>query len=156
MMMQKHDDRRNGGCGGLCGGAQNNRAAERSCDRGCGRNDRDDHTPEREGCSCPICALARCGGGESRGDRRVRTWMRRLQMVDFALQELVLYLDMYPDCRRALQKYHALKEEREKLIKALQSSGVPICANGVESHEYWSWIDAPWPWEYDFIGNDKD
>ena len=156
MMMQKNDDRRTGGMGCFCGGAQNNRTGEHRCDRGCGRNEREDHTHEKEGASCPICPLTRGGKGTGRDDRQVRMWMRRLQAVDFALQELILYLDMYPDCRRALQKYHVLKEEREKLVKALQGSGVPICAIGSESRDHWAWTDTPWPWEYDFIGNAKD
>ena len=82
--------------------------------------------------------------------------MRRLQVLDFALQELVLYLDMYPECRRALEKYHALKREREQLVNMLQESGIPITAMGNASKDKWAWIDSPWPWEYDFIGNHKD
>ena len=83
-------------------------------------------------------------------------WMRRLQSVDFALQELVLYLDVYPNCRRALEHYHKLRAEREQLVKTLQANGMPICAIRNDSHDSWDWINSPWPWEYDFIGNEKD
>ena len=103
---------------------------------------------------CRACPFSRCSRGG--GDAQMRARMRRLQIVDFALQELILYLDMYPDCRRALQKYHALKAEREQLVRALQEGGVPITAHGVENQERWDWTDAPWPWEYDFAGNAKD
>ena len=103
---------------------------------------------------CRACPFSRCSRGG--GDAQMRARMRRLQIVDFALQELILYLDIYPDCRRALQKYHALKAEREQLVRALQEGGVPITALGVENQERWDWTDAPWPWEYDFAGNAKD
>ena len=121
---------------------------------GCGGGRNDERT---EGCG--ICSLLR---GEARAQSRschntqTAKWMRRLQVLDFALQELVLYLDMYPDCHRAMAKFHALREERAKVVQALQSSGAPITALGNDSHDRWDWIDGPWPWEYDFSGNDKD
>lgn len=82
--------------------------------------------------------------------------LRRLQIIDFSLQELTLYLDMYPECRRALDKYQTLRAEREQLVAALQADGVPLVANGNLNRERWDWIDSPWPWEYDFSGNQRD
>jgi spore coat protein JB len=79
--------------------------------------------------------------------------MRRLQVLDFALQELTLYLDMYPDCRRAMEKYHTLREEREGVKAALEAAGYPITCVGNMSREHWDWGEGPWPWEYDFAGN---
>lgn len=107
---------------------------------------------------CGICHMLR---GEARSERprcqngQTARWMRRLQVLDFALQELTLYLDMYPDCHRAMAKFHALREERAKVLQVLEASGTPITALGNDSHEAWDWIDSPWPWEYDFVGNDK-
>ena len=83
-------------------------------------------------------------------------WMRRLQVLDFSLQELVLYLDMYPNCRRALDKYHALCCEREQLLAQMRQNGMMVCATDMSNRERWEWTDAPWPWEYDFVGNHKD
>ncbi len=117
---------------------------------GCGRSgstrssQMQENTAQRYSCGC--------GGRDGRG----KAWMRRLKMVDFALQELVLYLDMYPDCRRALDKYHALREEREKLLRALEDSGIAVTAMNNNSREHWDWADAPWPWEYEFLGNAED
>ena len=110
MMMPKNDNRKTGesrtGCAcRLCGNHTASAAEE-----------------------CRSCPLSR--GGCTGNTTQLRGWMRRLQMVDFALQELILYLDMYPDCRRALHKYHTLRAEREQLVKMLQAGGVPICAIG--------------------------
>ena len=133
MMMPRNDNKKGGDCRMGCLSHGGNAAA----------------TGE-----CRACPFSRCSRGG--GDAQMRARMRRLQIIDFALQELILYLDMYPDCRRALQKYHALKAEREQLVRILQESGVPITAFGVENQERWDWTDAPWPWEYDFAGNAKD
>ncbi len=97
-------------------------------------------------------SVRRCATPGNTGKNR----MRRLQIIDFSLQELTLYLDMYPECRRALDKYQALRAEREQIVAALQADGVPIVANGNLNRERWDWIDSPWPWEYDFSGNRRD
>ena len=74
---------------------------------------------------------------------------KRLQKVDFALVETVLYLDAYPHCRVALDYYHKLLAEREKLVAALADGGSPISAYSNTSCESWDWIDGPWPWQFD-------
>lgn len=175
-MMSRNDmDRWNvhGGCGscGMTRGCDRNARNDRN-DRN-GRNDCRDRNDrncgdctifgtarenERAG-SCGICNIirgdarnnnARCSGGQT------TKWMRRLQVLDFSLQELVLYLDMYPDCHRALEKFRSLREERAKVAQMLEASGTPITALGNDCHENWNWIDSPWPWEFDFPGNGRD
>lgn len=75
--------------------------------------------------------------------------MRRLQKVDFAINEVNLYLDAYPECRSALDYYHKLKAERETLVNSLSQLGSPVTAFDVTNKERWNWIDSPWPWEFD-------
>lgn len=116
--------------------------------------------------SCGICGTPRnrapMGGAYTRRggacgcDQRAASWMRRLQVIDFSLQELVLYLDMYPECRRALEKFHALCAERREVLHALRERGISICATDNEGRESWDWINGPWPWEFDFVGNRED
>jgi hypothetical protein len=48
------------------------------------------------------------------------------------------------------------RHTHEQLVKIMQANGMPICAIGNDSHDSWDWINSPWPWEYDFIGNEKD
>lgn len=72
--------------------------------------------------------------------------LRAIQMYDFYLYELNLYLDTHPNDRQALalfKKYTALKRsayetyiEKYGPITATQSSG-----------ETFNWVNDPWPWE---------
>ena len=72
----------------------------------------------------------------------------RLQQVDFALAETILYLDTYPHCKEALSYYHKLLEAREKIMHEYQVHA-PVTALGNTSHDSWDWIDSPWPWQHD-------
>ena len=137
------------GCG--CGGQRNDRVAGGAC--GTGRT---------HGCSNRINARGESGGGCGCGcnggaasSAQCKNLMRRLQVLDFSLQEIVLYLDVYPDCRRALDHFHRLRCEREQLLKEYETLCGPVCATGNLNMENWDWTNKPWPWEVDFVGNDK-
>ena len=75
--------------------------------------------------------------------------LKKIRVVDFSLQETVLYLDAYPHCADALNYYHELKNLREKLVAEYNAKCAPLtnCAN--ESKTEWNWIRSPWPWEAD-------
>ena len=62
--------------------------------------------------------------------------------------DTVLYLDMYPCCKRALEYYHKLKQEREKIMETLaKSCDMPMVSFDNVSEDSWSWTKGPWPWE---------
>ena len=75
--------------------------------------------------------------------------MEELRAVDFAIQETVLYLDAYPDCRQALDYYHSLVERRRELMAAYEGQHGPITVYGNESRGSWDWVNDPWPWSPD-------
>ena len=75
--------------------------------------------------------------------------LAELRQVDFALAELVLYLDAYPNTSEALAYYHALIEEREKLLACYQKNCGPMTMYGNTSRDSWDWVKGPWPWEPD-------
>ena len=81
--------------------------------------------------------------------------MRRLQKLDFSIQETVLYLDAYPDCCEAKAYYHQLVKERCEVAKEYEEKCGPLNAMGNVSTTSWDWVDAPWPWHPDFPGNNK-
>lgn len=56
----------------------------------------------------------------------------------FTLWELRLYLDTHPNDQKALALFHKLTEQME------QGCG---CAFYPDCNR-WSWLDGPWPWEY--------
>ncbi len=72
---------------------------------------------------------------------------KHLQALDFAINETVLYLDAYPDCREALDYYHKLVQERDQVMTAYEKSCGPVTMYGNTSRTSWDWIAAPWPWE---------
>lgn len=74
---------------------------------------------------------------------------RRLRMLDFAIVDTVLYLDAYPNCKKALAYYHRLKGEREALAEMIHAQCGPTTAWSNDSTESWDWVKGPWPWEPD-------
>lgn len=79
--------------------------------------------------------------------------INRLQTIDFAIVETVLYLDSYPDCAEALHNFRKLTEERKGVVAAYESECGPLtcsCGNDICK---WRWTDGPWPWELSFPGN---
>ncbi len=72
----------------------------------------------------------------------------KLKKIDFSLIDTVLYLDAYPNCKKALAYYHKLKAEREMVVDALSKScNMPITNFNNSSEDSWSWVDTPWPWD---------
>ena len=113
------DDRRNGGCG-----------CDNGCDHdiGCGRN----RNIPRGDCDGQKHKLA-----------------EKIHAVDFALYEVILYLDVYPHSCDALETYHKLKAQREALHAEYEKTYGPLTPFGSQSHTSWDWFDGPFPWEYD-------
>lgn len=92
------------------------------------------------------CGSNTCGCNDDQDYKRI---LRKLQKVDFSLVDTILYLDMYPHCREALNYYHKLKKEREALVAILADKyNMPISAHRNASECDWNWTDAPWPWEF--------
>ena len=74
---------------------------------------------------------------------------RRLQEVNFALYDTVLYLDAYPNCRKALAHYHSLLELQRQLAAEYEKDVGPLTPFGNTCRERWDWTATPWPWEQD-------
>lgn len=74
--------------------------------------------------------------------------IRRLQAVDFSLYDTILYLDAYPECKKAMARYQHLLRERETIVTQLSEINIPI-SNMRNNSDSWNWIDSPWPWELD-------
>ena len=74
---------------------------------------------------------------------------RRITALDFALYELVEYLDTHPCDTRALSLREEYKAKRAECIREYEAQFGPyiVTTNDVMG-DRWSWIDNPWPWEY--------
>ena len=142
------------GCG--CGANRNAIAGSRTgC--GCGAN-RNAIAESRTGCGCGgnrnAVAESRTGCGcGNRDDNRQEPCacaglLAKIRAVDFALYELVLYLEHSPDRHDALDMYHKLLCRKKELTAEYESTCGPLTAFGNESHTSWDWVDKPFPWEY--------
>jgi spore coat protein JB len=70
-----------------------------------------------------------------------------LQAIDFAIVDTALYLDAYPDCKKALEYYQRLRREREALVESIHAQCGPTTAWNNESNGSWDWVKGPWPWQ---------
>lgn len=73
--------------------------------------------------------------------------LQKLRQIDFALYDTILYLDAYPNCRKALSHYHNLMEMQKQLTAEYEAKYGPVTAFGNVSRESWDWTATPWPWE---------
>ena len=159
-----------GRMGGFCGGGCANgttlnmatqaRAGTSTCHyderehvvkSGCGCNADRRADTVRSGCGCGAERRAdtvRSGCGCNGDNQACQHLLARIQAVDFALYELVLYLDVYPQSCDALETYHKLKEQHEELCREYEKVCGPLTAFGNESHTTWDWMSHPAPWEY--------
>lgn len=74
---------------------------------------------------------------------------RRITAYDFAMYELVEYLDTHPNDIRALRLREDYQAKRADCVREYEAQFGPyiVTANDVTG-DRWSWIDNPWPWEY--------
>nr|WP_322745662.1 spore coat protein CotJB [Paenibacillus donghaensis] len=81
-------------------------------------------------------------------DQQYYELLERLQMIDFALVELNLYLDTHPDDLKRIEQYNQLAQERIPLVRRFQELYGPLMHFG---HAYsrfpFEWPQTPWPWQ---------
>ena len=95
--------------------------------------------------SLPSQSRSQCGSPNSSS----KMLMKKLRAIDFALAETVLYLDVYPHSKPALEYYHKLICERESIVDDLAQSGIAITCRDNVSMSDWNWTNSPWPWHPD-------
>lgn len=98
--------------------------------------------PTADGCGCGVTPAAVPTDA-------CRKLMEQIRAVDFALYEVILYLDVYPHCHEALDTYHKLKARSEMLRGEYEATVGPITAFGNQCTTSWDWMKKPFPWEYD-------
>ena len=87
-------------------------------------------------------------GGSCGVSNDCKAMLRRLQTVEFTLTDIMLYLDIYPECSEALAYYNKLLEERDALRSSLsRKCKRPTTAFENSGADSWDWIASPWPWD---------
>lgn len=82
------------------------------------------------------------------GRRRNGAAPCRLQQLQFAVQELALYLDTHRDDRDALQLYRNYQDQLRKYRQAYVERRGPLSHMSQGTREEYAWAEDPWPWEY--------
>ncbi len=74
---------------------------------------------------------------------------RRIHQYDFALIDLNLFLDMHPNCQRAIDTFNEYKEKRAELVRLYEQQFGKFVTTAKNMHpdNRWEWINSPWPWE---------
>lgn len=73
--------------------------------------------------------------------------LRRLQMADFALIDVGLYLDTHPCCPDGLEYFRCMRNERDNALREYETNFGPMTMDATDADCRWAWIDHPWPWE---------
>ena len=73
------------------------------------------------------------------------TLLHEIMSLNFAINDLVLYLDTHPKDTRAINLHNEYSEKVIELTEKYQRLYGPLTVNF--SSETWDWIDEPWPWE---------
>ncbi len=75
-------------------------------------------------------------------------YLKKIQIIDFVLNDTALYLDTHPDCKEALEYYNKYLDMRKSALKEyinlfgpIEQTDIATCGGN------WKWSDGPWPWE---------
>lgn len=68
--------------------------------------------------------------------------------LTFAMIDLNLYLDVYPNDREALEIFNQYRMQADEYTKKYESKYGPLelTSNSLNTFP-WAWDNAPWPWE---------
>ena len=73
--------------------------------------------------------------------------LKKMQAEDFAVYEIVLYLDAYPCNEKALDAYNKHRDTLRELKNEYTRRYGPLTIYENTDPPRWRWIDGPWPWE---------
>lgn len=70
-----------------------------------------------------------------------------LDALCFAMIDLNLYLDNFPENKQILDLFNQYKLEENKVMNEYESKYGPLFASSNNSKTSWLWNKNPWPWE---------
>ena len=73
--------------------------------------------------------------------------LKKIQAMDFALHETVLYLDGHPKNQKALEYYRQHRDGLRALKEEYNRRFGPLTIYDNYDNDQWRWVDKPWPWE---------
>ena len=76
-----------------------------------------------------------------------RGLLKELSAKQFALIEMVLYLDTHPNDKMAIEKAAELRKEIKELTKKFEEKFGPLTFAIDSGENEFEWVNDPWPWE---------
>lgn len=73
--------------------------------------------------------------------------MKKIQMYDFILTELIMYLDTHKLCQQALEMYRKYQKLWNDATMEYSDKYGPINPKMCKAEGKWDWVDGPWPWQ---------
>ena len=104
---------------------------------GCGNNETVLAANIYNGCGCEPIRVVNC---EARSEM-----IQNIRCLDFAINELALYLDTHPEDEKALCLHRKYCKEAKDLKDKYQKVFGPLTINFPCNK--WRWLEEPWPWE---------
>ena len=132
--------------GGGCSACENNRGG---ADKNNAMQLRLDNSGVQGGQTGGGCCLCKPECSDNTNALSCKSLLEKLRMLDFALCEVVLYLDAYPHACEALEMYHRLVAERQEVLSLYEAACGPLTVGGNMSHTSWDWFKGPFPWDYE-------
>jgi len=65
----------------------------------------------------------------------------------FAMIEMNLYLDLYPNNKEALNRFNTYLKKEKELVTLYESKYGPLTTSSPVQTNNWTWNNSPWPWE---------
>ena len=69
-----------------------------------------------------------------------------IMALDFAINDLNLYLDLYPEDKECIRVFKEYVDEHKKLKKEFLKMYGPLTVTQINDHKY-EWEENPWPWD---------
>ena len=74
--------------------------------------------------------------------------LTNLDALGFAMIDLNLYLDVFPNDREKINLYNQYRKEKEEILKEYEAKFGPITTNSNSLNSIpWAWNNMPWPWD---------
>ena len=137
-MLLEENRQYNSNCG--CGSSQNNNISPVSVTENCGCGVEQGTVLSADmnsGCGCDSTRVVNC---EAR-----REMLQEIRCLEFAINELALYLDTHPDDEKALCLHRKYCKEAKECKDKYQKVFGPLTIN--YPCNKWRWLEEPWPWE---------
>ena len=73
--------------------------------------------------------------------------MRQIYESEFMIIELGLFLDTHSGCIEALEAFKGFRDAYNRYVEEYNREYGPLTFHQVDSDNYWTWVQSPWPWE---------